>query len=170
MRACRPSWKSWSLRRATPKRRAVVHINADGGIAVIGNDLTREPEPQPDRLSGDWFGAAVNLASRISALAAGGGVLISEATRDAAGDLEGLPLRDHGLHRLRNIARPVHLFAAVSLDACRADVSIDPVCRMAVDPDRCAGTLVHEGVEYDFCSLDCAGRFAASPELYLTDE
>jgi YHS domain-containing protein len=37
---------------------------------------------------------------------------------------------------------------------------------MAVDPEHAAGALVHEGVEYHFCSLDCARQFAAAPQRY----
>jgi class 3 adenylate cyclase len=117
---------------------------------------------------GDWFGGTVNLAARISAFAAGGEVLLSEETRKAAGQLDGVQLQDRGTRRLRNVTRPVHLFAAVSIDSPRDEVPIDPVCRMAVDPNRCAGALVHEGLEYHFCSLACAARFAAAPELYLS--
>jgi class 3 adenylate cyclase len=116
----------------------------------------------------DWFGATVNLAARISALAGGGEVLLSESTRDAAGSLDGVQLQDRGTRRLRNISQPVRLFAAVSPDRPRDEVPIDPVCRMAVDPNRCAGSLMHEGVRYHFCSLECAARFAASPEAYLS--
>jgi YHS domain-containing protein len=38
---------------------------------------------------------------------------------------------------------------------------------MAVDPERAAGTLVYEGVEYRFCSLECAGKFADEPDRYV---
>ena len=44
---------------------------------------------------------------------------------------------------------------------------IDPVCRMAVDSSRQAGSLVYEGREYGFCSLESAHRFAADPERSL---
>jgi Cu+-exporting ATPase len=44
---------------------------------------------------------------------------------------------------------------------------IDPVCHMAVDPDRAAGMLVHEGTRYLFCSLHCARRFATEPERFV---
>src|SRR5438132_9158109 len=54
--------------------------------------------------SGEWFGATVNLAARISGLAAGGDVLLSEATREAAGAIEGLSYVDRGSQRLRNVA------------------------------------------------------------------
>ena len=36
---------------------------------------------------GNWFGAAVNLAARVSAAAAGSEALLTSATRDAAGTL-----------------------------------------------------------------------------------
>ena len=39
---------------------------------------------------GDWFGATVNLAARVAALAAGGEVLVTDAVRDAVEELEGL--------------------------------------------------------------------------------
>ena len=42
----------------------------------------------------------------------------------------------------------------------------DPVCRMAVDPDRAAGRLVYEGEAYFFCTLACAAEFAARPERF----
>lgn len=37
---------------------------------------------------------------------------------------------------------------------------------MTIDPARCAGQLIHDGIEYHFCSLACAHRFAASPDSY----
>src|SRR5207253_7914997 len=46
--------------------------------------------------TGDWFGAAVNLAARVSAAAAGSEVLLTSATRRAAGTLTGI-----GLHPRR---------------------------------------------------------------------
>jgi YHS domain-containing protein len=39
---------------------------------------------------------------------------------------------------------------------------------MAVDPAHAAGTLVHGGIEYRFCSLDCARKFAAAPDRYAS--
>jgi adenylate cyclase len=117
---------------------------------------------------GDWFGAAVNLAARISGLAAGGEVLISEATRSAAAGVEHVQFHDRGNHRVRNLTEPVHIFAAARENASDGPTLIDPVCRMAIDPRRAAGTLIHEGVEYHFCSLRCAERFATAPGDYAT--
>lgn len=120
--------------------------------------------------SGDWFGAAVNLAARISGLAAGGEVLLSEATRHAAGDVDAVRFEARGPTRLRNVSEPVAIYAAVLEGTVNAEPHIDPVCRMAVDPDRAAGTLSHGGRVFHFCSLECAGRFAASPDSFIEQQ
>jgi class 3 adenylate cyclase len=117
--------------------------------------------------AGDWYGATVNIAARVSGLAAGGEVLVTAATRSAAGDPEGVEFRARGSHELKNVREPVLVHAA-SRTAARDDegLEIDPVCRMSVDPGRAAGKLVYEGDEYCFCSLECAARFASSPSEY----
>jgi Cu+-exporting ATPase len=45
---------------------------------------------------------------------------------------------------------------------------IDPVCGMTVEPATAAGSHVHAGQTYYFCSLHCRDRFAADPARYLT--
>jgi adenylate cyclase len=62
---------------------------------------------------GDWFGATVNLAARVSAAAAGGEALVTAATRDAAGQLTGVELRERGRWAFRNVAEPVLVYTAV---------------------------------------------------------
>ncbi len=49
----------------------------------------------------------------------------------------------------------------------RSKQAKDPVCGMAVDPAKAAGTSVHEGKTYHFCSASCRGRFEAEPERYV---
>jgi Cu+-exporting ATPase len=46
-------------------------------------------------------------------------------------------------------------------------VEKDPVCGMAVDPDRAAAQSVHDSKTFYFCCQSCATKFAASPEKYL---
>lgn len=116
--------------------------------------------------SGDWYGAAVNLAARISGLAAGGEVLLSHATMAQAGEVDGVRFDERGPERLRNVSQPVTIFAALSEGEVSKESPIDPVCRMAIDRCRAAGTLTHGEREYHFCSLACAGRFADDPEAY----
>jgi adenylate cyclase len=62
---------------------------------------------------GDWYGGAVNVASRLCSAAGGGEVLVSEDTREAAGRLEQVELGDRQLHWLKNVAEPVAARPAV---------------------------------------------------------
>lgn len=119
---------------------------------------------------GDWFGAAVNVAARVSSVARGGEVLVTEATRREAGALEQVELRERGRERLKNVAEAVSLYAAVRTGAETAEgLPLDPVCRMAVDPEQSAGRLRHGGTEHCFCSMACAQAFAEAPERYVTE-
>jgi class 3 adenylate cyclase/YHS domain-containing protein len=146
--------------------RIVRDVGAQHGFPMIrvgmhtGNAVER---------NGDWFGAAVNLAARVSGVASGGEVLVTETTRASAGDVDGVAFREHGRQALKNIDEPVLLFAAVTQGARDpTGLPIDPVCRMAVSPERSAGRLSHAGVEFHFCSLDCAGTFAREPARYAS--
>lgn len=69
---------------------------------------------------------------------------------------------------MRNISEPVELFeASCEVSRSAKGLPIDPVCRMAVDPVHCAGELKHDGLVFHFCSLKCAGKFAAAPDRYV---
>ena len=116
---------------------------------------------------GDWFGGTVNVAARVAALAAGDQVLLTEQTRLLAKPLENVELRSMGSKQLRNIAEPLLIYEALRIDRDRPRLPIDPVCRMAVEPSQGAIQLVHEGVEYRFCSLPCAAAFKKRPESYV---
>ena len=116
---------------------------------------------------GDWFGAAVNLAARVSGAAGGGEVLLTEATREAAGELGAIQLRQRGEQRFKNVRESIRVYRAVREGEERDGLPIDPVCRMAVDPGRAAGELTYDGRAYHFCSLSCAQAFAASPRHYV---
>ena len=119
---------------------------------------------------GDWFGAAVNLAARVAAVAAGGEVLVTNTVRDRAADLAGVEFEARGEHRMRNVAAPVPLFAAIRGGHSGETRHIDPVCRMVVAEGREAGTLRYEGTLYRFCSFNCARRFLEEPDLYAGTE
>src|SRR6201997_2459569 len=64
---------------------------------------------------GDYHGPAVNRAARLSAAGHGDQVLVSGATEALVADglPEGAELADLGEHRLRDLARPVHVFQLV---------------------------------------------------------
>jgi len=119
----------------------------------------------------DWFGAAVNLAARVSGVAGGGEVLLTQATREASGEVEGIDLVERGRQSLRNVSDPVSLFIARAAgEQSPEGLPIDPVCRMAVDPQQAVGSLRYDGLEYHFCSLNCLRAFAEAPERHATGD
>jgi adenylate cyclase len=117
---------------------------------------------------GDYFGATINVAARVSALAAGGELLVTGHTAALAPDLQGVLYESRGRQALRNVAEPVEIFAAVRVDETAEHLAIDPVCRMAVDPERAVGRLLVDEQAYYFCSLTCTAAFAGQPERYRT--
>jgi adenylate cyclase len=58
----------------------------------------------------DIYGDGVNVAARLEALAESGGVYVSEVVRQSIGSNLALDLEDLGEHRVKNIARAVHVF------------------------------------------------------------
>jgi len=115
---------------------------------------------------GDYFGATINVAARVSALAGGGELLVTGHTAALAPDLEGVIYESRGRQALRNVGEPVEIFAVAPVDANVDHLAIDPVCQMAVDPERAVGRLRLDTKAYYFCSLACAAAFAQHPQRY----
>ena len=65
-----------------------------------------------EQRDGDYFGQTLNRVARVLASAHGGQVLLSLPTEELVRDLlpDGIHLRSLGEHRLRDLARPEHLF------------------------------------------------------------
>ncbi|MGB6424110.1 MAG: adenylate/guanylate cyclase domain-containing protein [Solirubrobacterales bacterium] len=119
---------------------------------------------------GDFIGAAVNIAARVSSIAAGGQVVLSDATKQASSSMDDVALHALGTRTFKNVSEPIAVFEAVwqSEASGREQLPIDPVCRMAVNPDHEVGRLTHSGIEFHFCSLKCAGAFSAEPDRYAS--
>jgi adenylate cyclase len=115
---------------------------------------------------GDYFGATINVAARVSALAGGGELLVTGHTAALAPDLDGVLYESRGRQVLRNVAEPVEIFAVVRVDENADHLAIDPVCQMAVDPEHAVGHLRVDEKAHYFCSLTCAAAFAQHPERY----
>ena len=140
----------------------------DHGAPAIRVGLHHGPAVEHD---GDFFGAAVNLAARVSSAAVGGEVLLTAQTAALAPAPEGVLYESRGRQELRNVREPVELVAAVRIGAATSvELAVDPVCRMAVDPDRAAGRLTYGDAAYFFCSLECAGHFARRPERFAATD
>jgi adenylate cyclase len=103
----------------------------DAALAIrLGLRIVRELEEDPDcppvrvgmhtgpavEREGDWYGTTVNVASRLCAAAGGGEVLVSEATRDAAGTLRKVGIGEQRLHWLKNVTEPVAAHLAEERD------------------------------------------------------
>src|SRR5919199_4441699 len=97
--------------------------------AALQQALAAEPWPTPtplqvrialhtgeaDLREGDYYGTAVNRCARLRAVAHGGQTLLSQATYDLVGDqpVGDLELRDLGVHRLKDLQRPEHIYQLV---------------------------------------------------------
>jgi predicted ATPase len=70
---------------------------------------------EAEEREGNYFGAEVNRAARLMAIAHGGQIVCSQATADLArGALPaGVSVKDLGLHRLRDLSEPLRVFQVV---------------------------------------------------------
>lgn len=123
------------------------------------------------RRGSDWFGATVNIAARVVAFAEPGDVLLTAATREDADELVDVALDDCGVHELRHVTRPLHLYRARREHAQPREDRwvIDPVCRVRLEVAQAATSIRHDETELFFCSALCAGKFVRFPERYVRD-
>jgi class 3 adenylate cyclase len=88
----------------------IARSGSEGGlplhVGLHAGDVIREDS--------NVFGGAVNIASRISGLAAPGEVLVSQTVRDLARTSAGVSFEDRGKHELKGVSEPVRVFAVRS--------------------------------------------------------
>lgn len=108
---------------------AVMFVSADAAVLLdavlrlVSDTETDESFPRlrvglatgmAVRRAGDWFGSAVNLASRVTGAARAGTVLVAESTRTAIADADGDPERFSwsfaGARHLKGVRGEVKLF------------------------------------------------------------
>jgi adenylate cyclase len=63
----------------------------------------------------DWYGSAVNVASRLCSAAGGAEVLVSEDACLAAGELDSVALGERQLHWLKNVPEPIAARSAAAV-------------------------------------------------------
>jgi adenylate cyclase len=118
-----------------------VMVRGEDAAAVVGLGLSLQRElggkrPFPEihagvhtgsavERGGDWWGATVNIASRVATAAEAGQLLITEATKAAAGDLGETRLRGLGPRNFRNISRPVAVYDAAGGGPPSEDAAAD---------------------------------------------
>ena len=77
----------------------IVHdVGAQHGFPLVRVGMHTGPAVER---AGDWFGATVNLAARVSAAAAGGEVLVTTSTREAAGNVAGVRATSRACRSIR---------------------------------------------------------------------
>ncbi|MGH8714263.1 MAG: tetratricopeptide repeat protein [Casimicrobiaceae bacterium] len=94
----------------------------------------------------DIYGDGVNVAARLQALAAPGGVAVSRTVRDQAAGKVPVEFDDLGEHTVRNIERPVHVFALrtptpttpppATRPKPRLSICVLPFANMSGDPEQ----------------------------------
>jgi adenylate cyclase len=127
-----------AVRCAAEVQRGMIDRNADTPehkrilfrIGVNLGDVIVEPE--------DIFGDGVNVAARLEALAQPGGICISRVVRDQVRDKLDYSFEDMGEQQVKNIARPVRVYAlrpgAVADLPASSVPSAPPISQPAVAP------------------------------------
>lgn len=116
---------------------------------------------------GDYYGATVNLAARVTAYARSDQILCTASVAETTRPLNIAVFRAVGSSHFKNIAQPVALFEIGDPNRSVAHSDIDPVCRMRLDPECAPARLPFGERVYHFCSFKCAQAFAQAPEVYI---
>jgi len=106
---------AWAIQQALAARAVVA-----GGAETLRFRIGIHLGDVIHRDDGTVYGDGVNIAARIQALAEPGGILVSEAVNAVMGGRSELAFVDRGEQRLKNIPRPVRIYA-VARDAAPAD-------------------------------------------------
>lgn len=139
-------------------------VRSESGFPAVRVGLHSGPAIERD---GDYFGATVNLAARITAYARSEQILCTEVVAESVRSLKITLIRSAGIVNFKNVSEPTALFQIMDFlqDTIRQD--IDPVCRMRIDPDTAPARLPFQTDLYHFCSFACAQKFAQAPEAYI---
>jgi adenylate cyclase len=154
---------------ADPSRAVALGLRIVDELAKPGSPPVRvgiHSGPALNR-GGDWYGASVNLASRVSGAARPGEVMVTTQTRAGCGDRDEFDFESRGSRHFKHIPDPVPVYRAVATGNAGQALEVDPVCRMAVDPEAAAGVRRRRGIDYYFCSAKCERAFDESPRSYI---
>jgi adenylate cyclase len=113
------------------------------------------------RRGGDVFGSTVNIAARLTALAAPGELLTTQQMADVA-EASGVAIQDRGEHQIRSVSAPLKLFA-IEVAPAADPMWIDPVCKMHAPLTAYRKSA---GDKYWFCSTRCADAYRQNPAAY----
>jgi class 3 adenylate cyclase/YHS domain-containing protein len=144
--------------------RLVAAVRAEAGFPAVRIGLHSGSAVER---SGDYFGATVNLAAQVTSYAHSDQILCTEAIAASVNSLDIAICRSVGMVNFKNVAQPITIFEIEDAQRSMSGHEIDPVCRMALDPNTAPAQLPFEGHLYHFCSFECAQKFAQNPAFYL---
>ena len=116
---------------------------------------------------GHYFGAALNLTSRLTTYAQGGQIICSREVKEKAMGARGVLFKDLGTVQFKNVKNAVEIFEVTASGKKEVTQFIDPVCRMQLTPDTAHAYLLYKEKTFHFCSADCANKFLEDPEHYV---
>ena len=135
-----------AVQRAMAERNADIPVDQriEFRIGVHQGDIVVDDQ--------DIFGDGVNVAARLETLSAPGGICISgRVYEDMSGRLE-LPFEDRGEQQLKNIARPVRIYA----------LGTETIAGLPATPALASEDPSNNG----FARLSCNSNNAANPKRY----
>ena len=112
---------------------------------------------------GDYVGANVNLAARVTSAARRNQFAVTDAVRQAVDDPE-CEFVALGPRNLKGVSEEVELFEVRK--GTRVARVPDPVCGMELDEETADANLTWHGRRLLFCSEGCLRRFLEHPERY----
>jgi len=115
---------------------------------------------------GDYFGATVNLAARLTSTAARDQVLVSHSVRLAIEDDPDLRIVPLGMRDLKGIDDDVEVFEVRRQADAGAARFRDPVCEMVLLDDEIVARVEFDGHVHVFCSAACLRQFSTDPERF----
>jgi len=145
-------------------KRVVERLHALDGMPELRGGLHHGPVVDRD---GDVFGATVNLAARLAAIAPRSGLSTTRETAGVAAEL-GLPVEPRGEVEVRGVHDPVEVYAIRPCDTGAHPAERDPVCGMRIVRGPDVLQRRHDGVTLWFCSEACVERFDQDPARYGT--
>src|SRR4029077_18219435 len=116
------------VQRGMAKRNAAIPVDQriEFRIGINLGDVIAE--------GGDIFGDGVNVAARLEALAEPGGICISRTVREQIRDKLTYPFEDLGDQSVKNIARPVRVYALRAEAVAALPASSAPLARLVSQP------------------------------------
>ena len=120
---------------------------------------------------GKLFGATINLAARIIAIAKTDQILCSDDFLNSLPKSEKSLFKKLSNYKFKNIREPIAIFELQSRsNNDDHDNTVDPVCKMILLPSNETISQEHFGKRYYFCSPKCKRLFLQNPLSFINTD